>query len=45
MPDTDEDVDSDTVQSWTMEGEEGAAEAEADVITVDKVKTMKQLSI
>jgi len=35
VPDTDEDVDSDTVQSWTMEGDE---EEEAEVvITVDKV--------
>lgn len=36
VPDTDEDVDSDTVQSWTMEGEDEEGEAEV-VITVDKV--------
>ena len=34
VPDTDEDVDEDTVQSWTMEGEEVE---ESEVITVDKV--------
>lgn len=33
VPDTDEDVDEDTVQSWTVEGEDEAV----DVITVDKV--------
>ena len=32
VPDTDEDVDEDTVQSWTVEGEDEAV----DVITVDK---------
>ena len=36
VPDTDEDVDEDTVQSWTIEGEDEAAEA---VDTVDKVRT------
>lgn len=34
VPDTDEDVDEETVQSWTFEGEEENA---ADVITIDKV--------
>lgn len=36
VPDTDEDVDEDTVQSWTIEGE-GAEEEQGDVFTVDKV--------
>ena len=39
VPDTDEDVDEDTVQSWTVEGEDEAAE---DVPTVDKVLDQRQ---
>jgi len=35
VPDTDEDIDEDTVQSWTIEGEEEAANV--DVVAVDKV--------
>ena len=38
VPDTDEDVDEDTVQSWTVEGDEETS----DLVTVDKVLDTRQ---